>query len=191
MKIIYVNHPKGEKPQIQLTVTRVEPKVWRELGFYKHHYLSAKLNPSAKCFLFKWGDIPVGFVAIINQPHKGCRWGYRITRLVVSPSVQGLGISTKILNWCGALITGSNPDATLGIMTIHEKLGRYFEKSYLWVPTSPNKRVRKNPEIEGNRYKNRMIRPSYCYKYAGEPITGYDELLLPINSLRDKKTPRQ
>jgi hypothetical protein len=36
------------------------------------------------------------------------------------------------------------------------------------------------------KYKNRVTRLSYCHEYIGESISGYEELLLPINEMRSK-----
>lgn len=187
MKVIYVPYPKNKLPELKLTVMRVESNVWWNLGFYKYHYLSSKLNKSAKCFLFKCNDSIAAFAAVLNQPSKGNPWGYRITRLVVLPSMQNLGLSTRIINFIGGMVKHFNSEAQLYLMTIHTKIGKYFERSSLWNPTSHNQRIRKDPTIEGNRYKNRLQRLSYAYRYDGEPKSGYDHLFLPIGELRKNK----
>lgn len=57
MKTIHIEHPKGQRPYIQLTVRRVEPSVWKSLEFSKCHYLTAELNKSCKCLLFEWDGV--------------------------------------------------------------------------------------------------------------------------------------
>ena len=42
MKTVRVNHPKGKRPEIQLTVRRVESNVYYACGFAAHHYLSSQ-----------------------------------------------------------------------------------------------------------------------------------------------------
>ena len=69
MREVRVDHKKGERPQIELTVRRVESNVWNM--FKVHHYLSAEMNKSCKCLLFEWNGIPVAFAAILNTPRKG------------------------------------------------------------------------------------------------------------------------
>lgn len=189
MKKYFLNKKRLEKPQIRLTVMRVEPNVWESLGFDKHHYLTSKLNKSCKCLLFLWDEIPVGFVGLLNSPRKGMPWGHSVSRIVILPDFQGLGLSSKILNFCGGILKSMGDEWVLYIKTIHEKMGSYLERSQTWKPTSYNGKLRNRQavESEGEKYKNRLERKSYCYKYIGEPIYGFEELLLPINELRKNK----
>ena len=59
-----------------------------------------------------------------------------------------------------------------------------LERSNTWNPTSYNGKTRTNTKFEEGKYNNRLERKSYCYKYVGEPIYGYEELLKPIAELR-------
>lgn len=189
MKNIYVNNNSYDKPNIKLTVQRVEPSVWRTLGFFKHHYLTEELNKSCKCLLFSWNNIPVGFVGLLNSPRKGMPWGHSISRVVILPDFQGLGLSSKIINFCGGILKSMGDDWTLYLKTIHEKMGAYLTRSENWQPTSYNGKVRskESTESEGKRYQNRLMRKSFCFKYVGKPIYGYEELLKPIKELRENK----
>lgn len=176
-----------EKPNIQLSVQRVESNVWYSLGFYKYHYLTSSLNKSCKCLLFYWNDVPVAFVALLNTPRKGMPYGFSISRIVILPDFQGLGLSSRILEFCGGIITAQGNDHFLYMKTIHDKVGAYMEKSDMWTPTSYNGKSRKNVTFEEGKYNNRLERKSYCYKYSGKALDGYSELLLPVNELRNKK----
>lgn len=189
MKTILINKKKKERPQIQLTVQRVEASQWSALGFDKHHYLTHELNPSAKCLVFCWNDTPVGFMAMLNSPRKGMPMGHSVSRLVISPDFQGLGLSSTILNFCGGILKSLGDDYPLYIKTIHDKMGAYLTRSNDWLPTSYNGKVRtlESTLSEGKRYQNRLQRMSYCFKYVGEAIYGYEDLLLPIKELREKK----
>lgn len=189
MKIILSDNNKTDKPIINLTVERVEPSVWITLGFYKHHYLTDSLNKSCKCLLFSWNGVPVGFVGLLNSPRKGMPWGHSISRVVILPDFQGLGLSSKIINFCGGILKSMGDDWTLYLKTIHDKMGAYLTRSDKWQPTSYNGKVRskESTESEGKRYQNRLMRKSYCFKYVGEAIYGYEELLKPINDLRNNK----
>lgn len=70
IKNILINKRKKEKPNIELTVNRVEPNVWFDLNIHKHHYLTESLNKSCKCLLFSWNGVPIGFVGLLNSPRK-------------------------------------------------------------------------------------------------------------------------
>lgn len=189
MKHIVIDSNKTDKPNIELTVERVEPSVWYTLGFYKHHYLTESLNKSCKCLLFCWNGVPVGFIGLLNSPRKGMPWGHNISRVVILPDFQGIGLSSRIINFCGGILKSMGDDWFLYLKTIHEKMGAYLERSDKWSPTTYNGKKRKKETIdcEGDKYKHRLDRKSFCYKYVGEPIYGYEELLLPINDLRKIK----
>lgn len=189
MKTLLINKNKKTKPQINLQVQRVEANIWKELGFYKHHYLTHELNPSAKCLLFTWDDIPVGFIAILNSPRKGKPNGFSVSRLVLNPDYQGLGLSSIILNFCGGILKSLGDDYVLYMKTIHDKVGDFMNRSENWEATSYNGKVRneKTKISEGKRYQNRLTRKSHCYKFIGQPIFGYEELLKPIKELREQK----
>lgn len=187
MKVKLINYKKNEKPNIELEVHRVEADEWHNLGFSKHHYLTSELNKSCKCLLFTWNGEPVGFVGVLNTPRKGDRYSCAISRVVVLPDYQGLGLSSTICNFVGGIITNLGDDYKLYIKTIHDRMGKYFERSDKWIPTSYNGKIRKNTEYEKGKYNNRLVRKSYCYKYCGEKIDGYNHLLLPINEMRNNK----
>lgn len=176
---------KQKHPEIRLSVVRVESTSWRDLGFYKHHYLTKELPKSAKCFLFLWDDKPVGFVGLLNQTHKGGnKYDHRISRIVIDPQYQGLGFSGSILKFIGGLIKSMDKDANLYIKTVHTKMGKHLEKSINWEPSTYN--GKKHHATDANA-KNRVGRISYCFKYIGEPLYGYEYLLTPINELRKRK----
>lgn len=189
MKTILINKKKNDKPKIELTVQRVEASQWSALGFDKHHYLTHTLNPSAKCLVFCWGETPVGFIALLNSPRKGMRFGFSVSRLVLSPDFQGLGLSSVILNFCGGILKSLGDDHPLYIKTIHDKMGGWLTRSDNWQPTSYSGKERtiESARHDSHRYRNRFTRISYCFKYVGEAIYGYEELLLPIKELREKK----
>ena len=187
MKTIILEKNTFDKPQIQLTVQRVEASEWKNLQFDKHHYLTADINKSCKCLLFSWNDTPVAFVGILNTPRKGYPHDCAISRIVILPDYQGLGLSSIILNFCGGIIKSLGEDYRLLIKTIHAKMGKHLTKCNEWLPTAFNGKQRTKTDYEKGKYNNRFERLSYCFKYNGLEIKGYEELLLPINELRNNK----
>lgn len=182
-----VNICKGHRPKIDLNVYRVEPIVWKDMEFYKHHYLSSELNPSAICLMFTWNSQPVAFVALLNTPRKGLPNDMAVSRLVILPEYQGLGLSSVILNFCGGIISNKGNGARLNIKTIHDKVGTFLEKSTNWKPTSHNQKYRK--DLEGKVFEKNIgfARSSYCYVYCGQKISGYENLIQPILKARENK----
>ena len=192
MREVLIEHEKGKRPHMPLTVRRVEPSVWYTLGFYKHHYLTEKLNPSCKCFLFEWCDIPVAFVGILNTPRTGIPYGMSISRIVVLPDYQGLGLSTIICNFCGGIVTALSDDEhqyKLYIKTAHEKMGEALGRDPNWMGTQFDGKPRSKEVtiFEKGRYNNRLMRKSYCKVYVGGKIYGFEDLMRPIGEMRANK----
>lgn len=192
MKIVKVNHPKGQRKKIQLTVRRVEASVFYSCGFAQHHYLTTKINKSCKCLLFEWNRVPVAFAAILNSPRGNCRWAMSMSRLVVLPDYQGLGLSTVIFNFCGGIVKSLSDDKHdyhFYIKTAHSKLGKALDHNPNARPTIKDKKTTDEYSAKhDSKYANRLTRRSYSKEYIGEPIYGYEELLAPIAELRKKRS---
>lgn len=118
--------PSRRRPTIELQIFRCRYETWEI--FKHHHYLSHDLNKAAKSFVVLWNDKPVGFMAILPFPHGSIQNGYRISRVVVLPDFQGLGIGFKLIDYFASLykaddknmyIKTSNP-ALFGAMKKNE-----------------------------------------------------------------------
>lgn len=172
------------KPQIELQVSRVESDTWD--FFKKHHYLTEAVNKSCKFFLFEWNNKPIGICAVINQPRKGCPNGFAISRVVVLPDFQGMGLGTKICEFTSSLFI--NEGGKVYIKTINPALGVYHNKSDKWRGTTFNGKISQHAKYDKSA-KGRLERVSYCHEYIGEGISGYEELLKPIKEMRDADYP--
>lgn len=133
--------------------------------------MTNKITKFMNCFICYWNGKEVGFITFIpmlNSKEKR----YRVTRIVVLPDFQGLGISKIILETFGAMYKAK--DIVLTIRTIHQGLGIYFEKSNNWEALSTNKKITKT---ETNTLKNNsgngknltfLGREAFSYKYVGK-----------------------
>ena len=173
---------RGSRPNVELQVSRVESSTWDI--FKKHHYLTENVNKSCKFLLFTWNDKPVGIVAMINQPRKGCPNGFAISRVVILPDFQGMGLGTKICEFSASLFVAQG--GKVYIKTINPALGVYHNNSDIWRATSMNGKIRSSNGAKSDKNaKNRLQRASYCHEYIGEGLSGYEELLKPIKEMRD------
>ena len=152
-----------------------------------HHYMTQDMNKGATSLLFLWDDVPIGFVSYLSQPNKGRPHGIRLSRMVILPDYQGLGLSSIMANFLASIIQSLGEDYSIYRKTIHPKVGHFLENSPNWEPTAYNGKIRKSLDDEGDKYKNRLSRSSYCYKYIGKPLYGYESLLLPIKEMRNNK----
>jgi len=170
------------KPKIKLKVSRVEYGTWD--FFKKHHYLTEKCSKGFGYLLFEWNDKPVAICVYKPQPTGAVPNAYGLSRTVVLPDFQGMGIGSKISEFTSAILV--DKDKRVFTKTISPALGEYRECSDLFRPTSKNLKVRKDSGSD-NLVKTRLSRASYCHEYIGEGLSGYEDLLLPIKEMRDKK----
>ena len=190
MKTVKINHPKGQRPEIKLTVRRVEASVWTSMLFDKSHYLTSQLNKSCKCLLFEWNNVPVAFVGILNTPRKGIPYGCSISRIVILPDYQGLGLSTIIFNFVGGIVKSLSDDEhdyRLYIKTAHSKFGQALSRNPNVRGTVFDGKGRDIKSADSQRYRNRLQRVSYCKEYVGNKVDGFQDMLRPIGELRKEK----
>jgi len=81
------------RPAIDFRLFRCRRGAWAM--FARHHYLTGSISPTAQCFLALWEGVPVGFCA--TMPLIGRKGRRRISRIVVLPDYQGIGIGTAVL----------------------------------------------------------------------------------------------
>ncbi len=81
------------RPSIQIELFRCRRPAWRL--FARHHYLNAGLHPAAQCYLATWEGQPTAFCAVL--PLTGRVGRDRVSRIVVLPDYQGLGIGGRVL----------------------------------------------------------------------------------------------
>ena len=171
-----------QRPPIKLRMYRTTNDNWRM--FKPHHYMTADINSAAACFCFVWDERLVAFVAVLPLPSGAFSDGYREHRTVVLPDYQGLGIGSAITDFMGGIYKASN--RLYYTKTVNPALGEHRKKSAKWVATSHNGRGQTEKENAGNMMGG-LSRLSYCFKYVGEPIRGYEEFLLPIEQIRQKE----
>jgi GNAT superfamily N-acetyltransferase len=71
--------------------------------FRHYHYLAGSLPPTAGCYTAVYKDKPITFIAVI-QVRMRSRY-YRVSRLVVLPDYQGIGVGKRLLNFIAELYT--------------------------------------------------------------------------------------
>lgn len=104
--------------------------------FRQYHYLNGSLPSTARCYCAVYQDRPIAFIAVVNI-HMKTRY-YRVTRLVVLPDYQGIGVGKRLLNFIAELYTSqtkipfyiltSNPQIIRGNMS-NWKISRYGHAS--------------------------------------------------------------
>jgi GNAT superfamily N-acetyltransferase len=71
--------------------------------FRQYHYLNGKLGAGVRCYVAMHQLKPVAFIAVAHI-HMKANY-YRVSRLVVLPDYQGIGIGKRLLNFIAELYT--------------------------------------------------------------------------------------
>jgi GNAT superfamily N-acetyltransferase len=86
---------------VELKIYRCGANIWKM--FRSYHYLNGSLGAGVRCYCAVYLDKPVAFAAIIHTRMK--TYNFRVSRLVVLPDYQGIGIGRKLLNFIAELYT--------------------------------------------------------------------------------------
>jgi ABC-type lipoprotein export system ATPase subunit/GNAT superfamily N-acetyltransferase len=160
--------PRLRRPKIELQIVRCRYETWNL--FKQHHYLTEDLLISSKNYIFLWNDKPVAFIAIIPFPSGVIQNAFRISRVVVLPDYQGLGIGSKICDYISKLYKTDNK--TIYIKTSNPALWSFFEKSINWNFCGETNGELKESMMSTRDKKNNDLqtsnRISKSYKYIGE-----------------------
>jgi GNAT superfamily N-acetyltransferase len=92
--------------------------------FRHYHYLNCSLGAGVRCYTAVYQEKPVAFIAVACVRMKAKY--YRVSRLVVLPDYQGIGVGKRLLNFTAGLyssqtkmpfyILTSNPQIIRGNM---------------------------------------------------------------------------
>jgi len=162
------DYRRQSRPKIKLSVFRCRYETW-EL-FKQHHYLTEDLLISSKSFIFLLNDKPVAFIGVIPFPSGVIQNAFRITRVVVLPDYQGLGIGGKICDYISKLYKTDNK--IMYIKTANPALWHFFDKSINWTFCSETTGEIKETMMSSRDKKNNDLkttsRISKSFKYTGE-----------------------
>ena len=156
------------QPKIELQIFRCRYETWK---LFKHnHYLTEDLNKAAKCYVALFNDKPIAFMAILPFPSGVIQNGYRISRVVVLPDFQGLGIGFKFCNWFGQVY--KNDKKIMYIKTSNPALWSVFNNSNNWLFCGETKGEEKAEMMQSKKQKtqgefNTSTRISKSYKFVG------------------------
>lgn len=159
------------RPAVEIEYVRVNHSAWR--WFAPHHYMSADLNKSAKCFAALINGQPAAFAALLPFPHPHLKDTWHVTRTVALPDYQGLGlVSHQMMPWLGALCRSLG----YGMLThpAHPALMKTWAKSTDWhllrKPTAKKTELGKSSSIGGLSKSLSRDRLNASFKYVGPAL---------------------
>lgn len=116
------------RPQVDLEIFQTNYNAWS--AFARHHYLDASLNRSAQIFVATIKDQPAALIAVLPLVGKIPN-AKRISRIVVLPDYQGIGVGGKFMS---ALSAGYKANGfRTYITTSHPAFIRSLNRSNQWL----------------------------------------------------------
>ena len=164
-----------QRPSIELQVFRCRYETWDI--FKQHHYLSQDLNKASKSFIFLMNDKPIAFIAILPLPNGNLKNAFRVTRIVVLPDFQGLGVGVKILNLIASMYFKDNK--TMYIKTSNPALFMSMIRNlenWKLVKSYDNLEQIKKQNLK--QEQQRKVSVAKSYKYIGKPYDGNIDVLI-------------
>ena len=92
---------KNQAPPIELKIHRCGASLWKM--FRSYHYLNGSLGAGVRCYTADYQSKPIAFIAVACVRMKAKY--YRVSRLVVLPDYQGIGVGKRLLNFIAELYT--------------------------------------------------------------------------------------
>lgn len=91
------------RPRLDASISPIPHSAWRV--FSQYHYMSSELHKAARCHGLFIGKELVGFGGVLFRPlnHKTGYDIYGLSRLVVLPDWQGLGLAFHLMNALGSI----------------------------------------------------------------------------------------
>ncbi len=149
------------RPPMEIAIFRAARWAWR--AFAPHHYLSGQLNPVAQCYLAAWNETVVAFCAVLPIPGRRSHW--RISRLVVLPDFQGIGIGTAVLEAVAELYRCWG--RRLSITASHPAIIGHLRRSRRWRITAVRKTGSKPRQRGLPKYRGSFGRAVVSAEFIG------------------------
>jgi GNAT superfamily N-acetyltransferase len=134
--------------------------------FRQYHYLNGSLGAGVRCYVALYQNKPIAFIAIAFTRMKAKY--YRVSRLVVLPDYQGIGVGKRLLNFIAELYS-SQTRLPFYILTSNPQIIRGNTKNWKITRFGHACRGRGNTRINnelGNSLsRNRItVTMMYCKK---------------------------
>ena len=147
------------RPKIRLEICRCLSDAW---GLFKpHHYLSSDLSRQARCFIGLAMGRAVAFAGVLPCPGKA--GASRVSRVVVLPDWQGIGIGRAFCRELGALYQSQG--RRLYLRTSHTMMIRCLSADSAW-DVAAFSRQGSHPE-KGMPWHKVSQRPGVSFVYVG------------------------
>ena len=144
--------------------------------FSRFHYLTAEMHPTARCFALFVDGQPAAFSGMLYRPHPKADDIYGLSRTVVLPDFQGLGLVFALNDRLGAVYKAKG--FRMHTYPAHPGFIRSFDRSPVWRMIRPPGLVN-----NANRHNRDEIgqfggRPCAVFAYVGPAATRAEAAML-------------
>lgn len=147
------------RPPIRVEIVPCRREAWR--AYRRHHYLSGSLPVAARCYAAVWEGEAAGFCATAPMP--GIAGMRRISRLVVLPEYQGMGIGGAFLDAVAEWTAREGHRVT--ITAAHPAVISHCRRSPRWKTAAVRKLGSRPGGLPG--YAGSWGRAVVSFRYAG------------------------
>jgi GNAT superfamily N-acetyltransferase len=137
--------------------------------FRNYHYLNGKLGAGVRCYVALYQNKPIAFIAVACTIMKAKY--YRVSRLVVLPDYQGIGVGKRFLNFIAELyssqtkmpfyILTSNPQIIRGDLK-NWRVTRFGHASKGRGNTRINNEIRNSLSRKRMTVSLKFVQPKSC-----------------------------
>ncbi len=150
------------RPDIDMEVIRSDASAWRIFG--PHHYLNKSVNRSARMYVGLVEGNAAAFVAVLPLMHPKVKKGFRLSRTVVLPDYQGIGIGEKLSTEIAANYKSMGRQMTSTLA--HPALIKARQHSPYWACTrGPSRTALSRTDFQ--RQSRATGRLTVSFKYVG------------------------
>ena len=155
-----------QRPKIKAEIRKIKYKWWEV--FAPYHYISQKLHSAATCFglFIENNSEPVAFIATLHRPHPKVHDVIGVSRVVVLPDWQGLGLAFILMEKIGAAYSAIGK--RLHIYPAHPPFIRSCNKSAAWILVKSQNEIQNR--TQGSGTYGFGGRPCAVFRYIGKPL---------------------
>jgi ABC-type lipoprotein export system ATPase subunit len=156
-----------QRPPIELEFVRTTTQAWAQ--FSRYHYLDHNLVNNAQTIVVMINKRPAVLVATVSFPHPKLKNQWRISRIVVLPDFQGLGLGSIVLDLVGAAYTAMGKK--LNIVTSHPAFVKSLNRSKTWAMIRQPSRLKQTNNYNDMQKSASVSRLTATFRYVGQPNT--------------------
>jgi len=154
-----------QRPQLEMRVFRSDYAAWKL--FSRHHYLTADVNKGAHIYVAEIGGQPAALVAVIPMPSGVVSNAWRMSRTVVMPDFQGVGVAGAMMSLIGAAYKADHRRSYA--TTAHPAMIMALNNNPLWRITHKPKRATNKGGTKIKNLSHATNRMTAGFEYIGPP----------------------